>query len=157
MGNANATGSGDAVAILVIVLIVLLGVFLVCREIVCWYWKINERLAVLRELLAVSREIRELARGGAKPGTGWIPPDKATAGTNVAQPPAPERPASRPAPTDNDLWHVKWPSGSTATGTLDQLDDAYQAGTINEETLVRRDGTGDWITLAQAAGLKGRT
>lgn len=39
---------------LIMVLIVLVGViavFLVCREAVCWYWKINKRLAMLERLV----------------------------------------------------------------------------------------------------------
>ena len=34
-------------------------IFLVCREIVCWYWKINERLEMQRE---IRNEVRTLTR-----------------------------------------------------------------------------------------------
>ena len=32
-------------------LVALLLIFLVCREIVCWYWKINQNTRVLEEIL----------------------------------------------------------------------------------------------------------
>lgn len=55
--------------------------------------------------------------------------------------------------SEHEIWHVKLGTGETRSGTLDQLDDAFQAGAIDERTLVRRDGTDEWITLAQAAGV----
>ncbi len=53
----------------------------------------------------------------------------------------------------SEIWHVKLGNGDARSGSLDQLDDAFQAGLIDEQSLVRRDGTEEWITLAQAAGL----
>jgi hypothetical protein len=34
----------------IITLAVILVIFLVCREIVCWYWKQNEQVALLKEI-----------------------------------------------------------------------------------------------------------
>jgi hypothetical protein len=31
-------------------LLIILGLFLICREIVCWYWKINEAIATLKSI-----------------------------------------------------------------------------------------------------------
>ena len=56
--------------------------------------------------------------------------------------------------SEHEIWHVKLGTGETRSGTLEQLDDAFQAGAIDENTLVRRDGTDAWITLAQAAGME---
>ena len=53
-----------------------------------------------------------------------------------------------------EIWHVKLGNGEARSGSLDQLDEAFQAGLINEQTLVRQEGTEQWITLAQAAGLE---
>lgn len=41
----------DSTMILVIILTVLIifAIFLICREIICWYWKINERNNLLNE------------------------------------------------------------------------------------------------------------
>lgn len=36
-------------ATLIIFLLVLLGIFLLCRELNCWYWKINRRIELLEE------------------------------------------------------------------------------------------------------------
>jgi hypothetical protein len=33
-----------------IALVVLVAIFLICREIFCWYWKINLRVALLTEI-----------------------------------------------------------------------------------------------------------
>jgi hypothetical protein len=35
---------------LVIFFVLILGVFLICREIVCWYWKVNQTVALLTEI-----------------------------------------------------------------------------------------------------------
>ena len=42
--------SGNALGLLAIVFVVLILFFLVCREIVCWYLKINRRIALLTEI-----------------------------------------------------------------------------------------------------------
>lgn len=34
---------------LIIILVVLFCIFLVCRELNCWYWKINRRIEQLEE------------------------------------------------------------------------------------------------------------
>jgi len=44
-GDNNAVAAGIGIFILVSILI-----FLICREIVCWYFKINERVALLKEI-----------------------------------------------------------------------------------------------------------
>lgn len=41
---------------LVVPLIIILVVFIICREIVCWYWKINEALSVLKEIRDLLRK-----------------------------------------------------------------------------------------------------
>jgi hypothetical protein len=54
----------------------------------------------------------------------------------------------------SEIWHVRLPNGESREGTLEQLDEAFDAGAINESTLVRREGTSEWVTLAAAAGLE---
>lgn len=39
----------DYLATLIVFLLILLGVFLLCRELNCWYWKINRRIELLEE------------------------------------------------------------------------------------------------------------
>src|SRR5260221_11380366 len=55
--------------------------------------------------------------------------------------------------TDSDLWHVQLASGEVCTMTLDLLDDAFQDGIINEQTYVWQEGSPDWVTLGEVAGL----
>jgi hypothetical protein len=35
-----------------VLLVVIIVVFLICREIVCWYWKITQMVDLLREISA---------------------------------------------------------------------------------------------------------
>jgi hypothetical protein len=55
--------------------------------------------------------------------------------------------------SSGDLWFVKLPNGDVHHVTLDQLDAAFQAGHINENTPVLSEGATQWTTLGAAAGL----
>jgi len=66
MGN-----SGTSLGTIAVSLVILLIVFLVCREIVCWYWKINRSIALLTE-------IRDLLAHGAGVSKATEPPKSAT-------------------------------------------------------------------------------
>lgn len=52
-----------------------------------------------------------------------------------------------------DIWHVKLANGETRALTLDQLDAAFQEGSIDERTPVLPAGAIRWSTLGEAAGL----
>jgi len=41
--------SGNLFSIIITVLIVIIVVFLICRELICWYWKINRIVVLLEE------------------------------------------------------------------------------------------------------------
>jgi hypothetical protein len=56
------------------------------------------------------------------------------------------------APHD-DLWRVILGSGAVHAMTLDQLDDAFQAGTVNELTPLLPPGAIAWTRIGVAAGL----
>jgi hypothetical protein len=43
-GNSN-----DIWSIIIVVIIVVFIVFLICRKLVCWYWKINKLVALMEE------------------------------------------------------------------------------------------------------------
>jgi hypothetical protein len=58
----DASAIGDIAKVL-IGLSVLVLIFLICREIVCWYWKINESIAVLKEI----RDQLRVVSGHVKP------------------------------------------------------------------------------------------
>jgi hypothetical protein len=51
------------------------------------------------------------------------------------------------------LWYVKLPDGDVEPVTLDELDEAFQAGHINENTMVLADGETQWARLGDLAGL----
>ena len=53
---------------------------------------------------------------------------------------------------DADLWAVQMPSGEVYTVTVDQLDDAFQRGLIDENTLVMQSGMDDWMSLGDVLG-----
>jgi hypothetical protein len=52
-----------------------------------------------------------------------------------------------------EFWHVQLPNGTVSTMTLDELDAAFQADTINERTYVIKQGEQAWATLADLLGL----
>jgi hypothetical protein len=51
-----------------------------------------------------------------------------------------------------DTWDVEIASGIVRTMTLDELDEAYQRGSVHESTRVRQSGAPNWSTLAAVAG-----
>jgi len=58
-------------------------------------------------------------------------------------------------PTDNELWSIALPSGEIRKGSLDQLDDAFNAGLVNEDSLVLAPGATEWTRLGDLAGIDG--
>lgn len=54
---------------------------------------------------------------------------------------------------DEDLWYVKTPDGDVHRVTLDQLDEAFQAGRIDGKVMVLPSGATRWQTLGELAGL----
>src|SRR6478609_5027954 len=46
-----------------------------------------------------------------------------------------------------EIWLVQLSNGATRAMTLDELDSAFNDGTINEDTYVRRDGAKAWVRL----------
>lgn len=53
-------GLGNSLGALAIFLIITIVIFLICRELVCWYWKVNQSVALLTE-------IRDLLKNQAGP------------------------------------------------------------------------------------------
>ena len=51
------------------------------------------------------------------------------------------------------IWYVKLADGDVERVTLDQLDDAFQKGQIDENTMVLADGANQWMKLADLLGL----
>ena len=59
LAPANAWASDNDALIASVVfgsILILIFLFVIARELFCWYWKINERLAVLREIRDLLRE-----------------------------------------------------------------------------------------------------
>ena len=52
-----------------------------------------------------------------------------------------------------DLFYVKLADGDVHRVSLDQLDDAFQAGHIDGGTMVLADGSDKWTTLGALAGM----
>jgi hypothetical protein len=55
--------------------------------------------------------------------------------------------------SSGDLWYVKLGSGDVHKVTLDQLDEAFQAGHVDENTMVLAANGTRWMKLGDAAGL----
>ena len=54
---------------------------------------------------------------------------------------------------DENLWYVKTDDGDVHRVTLDQLDEAFQAGRIDENVMVLAAGATKWAKLSDLAGL----
>jgi len=54
---------------------------------------------------------------------------------------------------EENLWYVKTPDGDVHRVTLDQLDEAFQAGRIDENVMVLAAGASKWAKLSALAGL----
>lgn len=54
---------------------------------------------------------------------------------------------------DHDLWYVKTADGDVDRMTLDQLDDAFNAGRIDENVTVLPAGESNWVRLGTLLGL----
>ena len=52
-----------------------------------------------------------------------------------------------------ELWYVKLANGDVHRVTIDQLDGAFQAGHIDEGTMVLAAGANEWTKLGELAGL----
>src|SRR5580658_4560739 len=63
------------------------------------------------------------------------------------------RPKEKRLMPDADLWYVMLADGDVHRVTLDQLDEAFQAGHIDQETLVLAEGARQWTPLGTLAGL----
>ncbi len=49
--------SGMGFLTIIVTLIVIVGIFLLCRELVCWYWKINKTISNQEEIIRLLRKI----------------------------------------------------------------------------------------------------
>jgi hypothetical protein len=74
---------------------------------------------------------------------------------SVAPPPAsapPQPTAPPPQPHDGDeQWQVRLADGQVRSGTRQQLEEAFNAGHLDEGTLVLAAGGSEWVTLASVA------
>ena len=53
----------------------------------------------------------------------------------------------------DDRWHVRMAPGEVKVLTLEQIDDLFRLEMIDGDTLVRQDGTEQWLALRVVAGL----
>jgi len=56
--------------------------------------------------------------------------------------------------SDNDLWYVKTADGDVNRVTLDQLDEAFNAGQIDENVMVLPAGEATWVKLGVLLGME---
>src|SRR5689334_20218064 len=55
--------------------------------------------------------------------------------------------------SDEERWHVRIAPGEVKLLTLEQIDDLFRLEMIDGETLLRQDGTDQWLPLRVVAGL----
>jgi len=54
---AASSGSGTVFLNLIVYLAIIVGIFLLCRELICWYWKINKTISNQEEIIRLLRKI----------------------------------------------------------------------------------------------------
>ena len=111
------TSMGEVFAILFMVIVVLLLLFLIMREIMMWYWKINHRLDALmksnRSLFDVNKNLAEIKAILASQSSTIasrpdllngldLPVDRMSDNLNMPEPPMPRREVRKPKKADDD-------------------------------------------------------
>jgi hypothetical protein len=73
--NAAASGlfDSDSIGNFLLTLLILIVVFLIFREILCWYWKINERISILKE---INRKLDMVSNRSSRPPVRKEKPDE---------------------------------------------------------------------------------
>src|SRR3954470_10756983 len=61
--------------------------------------------------------------------------------------------ATNSADESEDIWLVQLRTGCITVMTLNELDAAFQLGTLDESTFVQRDGTFVWARIGDLAGI----
>lgn len=55
--SAMAAGEVPPFVLFVLYIVLIVAVFLICREIVCWYWKINKSISNQEEIIRLLKKI----------------------------------------------------------------------------------------------------
>jgi hypothetical protein len=117
-----------------------------------------ENLLVLASGARSWVELGVLMRSGEAPPPAVAPPAPPPApvampAAVVASPPsaAPGPPPPSSVPVSGDVWQVRLPDGQVRSGTLQQLEEAFNAGHLDENTLVLAVGATEWLPLRTAA------
>ena len=55
--SAPGLSDGSGFGTLIITLVVMVGVFILCRELLCWYWKINTMVKNQDEIIRLLKKI----------------------------------------------------------------------------------------------------
>ncbi|MCR5187600.1 MAG: hypothetical protein K6C97_01600 [Treponema sp.] len=77
----------NSTTLLVLIIIISIVVFLILREFVCWYFKINERKVLLEQILA---ELRILNKGNKTEDDEIYSESVTSKGKNIKEPPKQE-------------------------------------------------------------------
>lgn len=49
--------------LIIIAILICIGLFFLCRQLNCWYWKINERIDLMNQMLDNQEDIIKLLQG----------------------------------------------------------------------------------------------
>ena len=55
--QAPSYNSGPSFIYFIIAIAILAGIFLLCRELLCWYWKVNKMVENQEEIIKLLKEI----------------------------------------------------------------------------------------------------
>src|SRR6056297_289607 len=59
--NVYAYGGGDFIQNILITFLIIAVIFLILREVMCWYWKINESISLLKEIRDLLKNNQKLS------------------------------------------------------------------------------------------------
>lgn len=57
--SAPGASSGASFIAIIIVLAVMVGIFILCRELFCWYWKVNKMVQNQDEIIRLLKKIAD--------------------------------------------------------------------------------------------------
>ena len=71
----GSSGSGDMWGTIIVIIIVVAFVFLVCRELMCWYYKINKIIELMEEQNNILRRQIGISSNDVIPSSDHVPYD----------------------------------------------------------------------------------
>lgn len=90
---------------IIIAIVISIAVFLILREFICWYWKINERVSLLEDILEELKKMNGSEEKGEKEKT--VPPKTETNKKEEQDEDDDEEELDPDEPVEDPFWNKK--------------------------------------------------